>query len=1539
MKKCIWLAILLTAVLEVFSQTFPADRTKFPKQLATVVAQSATDKDQEFIKNKLTPFLLSEVNISNEVFSQMVETCNLMDVKRMRFYPEIYQYVYATYALSVNKLSKQNYDNWFKILSSYIEGKTTTKAKEFISFSYDFFGNSILGQRSNYAWKYLGGTYVITNNKEPQIELKGGRLMCYLDNRGVGDNYKIIDSIVVKNTSGTLYPMKEEFLGNGGVVTWEKVGLDASKIFAEVITPYKVNTTTSRVTMDTVLMKTPQFSTKVKGTLSDVAYNINREADKSNPKFRSFEKNLTIKDFDQGIDYKGGFKYEGADFIGSGVGNTPAKLIIYKKEKPFIDVYSDIIINGEHKIFAENARIVIHLSPTDSIIHNGLSFAYYKSSKTFDFVRGEIGIAAAPFVDSYHKLNMYVNRISWIKDSTKLQLGYGKEVASELRVANFESFDYFSKERYQAMQGMSSSHPVFALYSYCYKYDEFKIDEAKFATALGRTVDQCVPIMIMMEQEGYIQRDTKTKKIIVTDKALKAIEISKGKEDYDNIVFKSDLRLAKMPSQYTVEEISRNVQLQQLDSLIKVKNSKRKGVSTFGELDLTTLSLHLNAVEKVELSSQKQTLVLPDNDQITLHKDRDFDFKGWLKSGKVEIKVENGNYDYATNTVNLVKTTNTLIGVQPLKKEDGEKIIFLNSFISDAKGVLKVDDVTNRSGYKAALQNYPMLEVKNNAKVLYNNPMIQKGLYDSSRFYFSLQPFVMDSLLGFSSRDLRFKGELISAGIFPKFSEQLRIMPDYSLGFMTVAPQGGYPFYETKAKYENKIMLSNSGLQGSGKIEFVKSLTESAQFTFLPDSTIGMAKFVNTPVEGGVEFPDVNGLKVSIAYNPRKQFMNVYSVEEPILIFKDIKYVGQLILKAEGLTGNGQIMMPEADLKSRKLRFTRWHAKSDIADFNLKNKFVEEGEGGVSFVTNNVDADLDFKEKVGVFKPNKSNSRTEFPLNKFYCIMDKYTWFMEKSDVVLEKENKDIKNDSDINIDAGLGLATPNFFSTNPKQDSLSFQVPKATFSLKEKTIHCDKVVYVDIADARIFPNEGKINILKKGVIEDLVNSKIIANYITKYHTFEQAKTTIIARRKYEATAKYSYKDADEKVTLIDMAKIYVDSSFQTVAEGVIDAANGFQLSKMFEYYGKVQIKATDPLITFDGATRINHNCSEFARSWMAFKAPINPKNIQIPVAKDMKTLDGEMVTAGLVWRDARNPDSVRIYPAFLSKIQSAGDNKIITASGLLQYNPMSKEFQISTTEKLINRAEKGNYLSLHTETCSLNGDGKIELGMDYGDVEVTSYGVVNYDNKSKATTMNITAKFMFPKIDKSAFEKAAVTITENESLRPLDLTTSTIQQTIMEVKDKKEADAFKNELVQKGFVKNVLKEFEDGIVITGIQLKSIYDGLNNGLITSVNSASIVNILNKSVNKQIPFKAVFKQAYSGNVSGDKLQMDIDIPGGKQYFFDYGMEKKDGTLQIYSTDEEFQEAILLLKSEKKKYKNFSYDTTENSGIMSSFMRLF
>ncbi|HRO76668.1 MAG TPA: hypothetical protein PLP27_11035, partial [Crocinitomicaceae bacterium] len=238
MKKLSVLFFILSVVVsEVSAQTFPSDRTKFAKQLLTVTQQSATQKDQEFIKNVLSPYLLSEANMSNDVFNKMVETCNLMDTKKLRFYPDTYQYVYVMYIMSKNKVSQSNYDNWHKIFSTYLEGKTAKNAQEFLTFSYTFFDENTLSSRSNFTWKYIGGTFEFKADKNPSINLTGGKLVCYLDNRGSGSNFKLIDSIVVKKTEGVFLPMDDDFKGKGGMVTWEKVGLAPDKVFAEFTTP------------------------------------------------------------------------------------------------------------------------------------------------------------------------------------------------------------------------------------------------------------------------------------------------------------------------------------------------------------------------------------------------------------------------------------------------------------------------------------------------------------------------------------------------------------------------------------------------------------------------------------------------------------------------------------------------------------------------------------------------------------------------------------------------------------------------------------------------------------------------------------------------------------------------------------------------------------------------------------------------------------------------------------------------------------------------------------------------------------------------------------------------------------------------------------------------------------------------------------------------------------------------------------------------------------------------------------------------------
>jgi hypothetical protein len=953
-------------------------------------------------------------------------------------------------------------------------------------------------------------------------------------------------------------------------------------------------------------------------------------------------------------------------------------------------------------------------------------------------------------------------------------------------------------------------------------------------------------------------------------------------------------------------------------------------------MNLGTLEIDLNGVDRIKISDAQNTTVFPDGSRVVVKENRNFEFSGWVNAGKMEINTYTANFNYRDNKFNLLKTGESLFRVQPLNQTDANRPIAMVTSINGIKGELVVDDPTNRAGNNKKFTTYPILTVSKPSFVYYNSKQIFRGAYDSTRFYYTVAPFVMDSLDNFSEKAFRLKGELTSAGIFPKIGEDLKIMPDYSFGFSTNAPAGGYDFYGTGAKYDNKIVLSNNGLQGSGTINFVHSTSISKALNFLPDSTIGLAKFSNKPIETGIEFPDVEAEEAYITYVPKKNYLKASSTPKGDLNFfkAEAKLRGTAIVTPKGMHGNGLMTFKTASTVSDDYTFKRWNINADTSGFSLKNTYAEPGEGELAFQAENVKAEISFKDRKGEFTSNKGSSQLNFPVNQYICRMDKFSWFMDYAELQMESSG-----DKDVTIDTDMDMVGPNFFSTHPKQDSLQFRAPKAKYDLKERSIYCEQVPYLEIADARIYPDSMKLVIRKKAKIDPMLNAKIVANYITKYHTFVRADVEVTARRAYSGKGEYPYYDKDSVLTYFNMKSITLDTSYQTIAKGEIAEAEGFKLSKEFDFYGKVAVNAANPLINFEGATRINHSCEKFDRTWMSFSAPIDPKNIQIPVAEKMKNLANEPISAGIVWRNSPVVDSIKLYPTFLSKLEVPTDPNVMTASGFMQYNMNAKEFQISSKEKLLNRSEKGNFLALHTESCSLHGEGVIDLGMDYGDVKVDAVGVVDYNQNSGETSMNITARFNMA-LDKGIMQDVATRINAIEGLQPMDFNSNTMEQALVEWTDRKTADKFKSDYTIKGEVKKLPEPIETAFVLTGLRLASFdrSDAQEKGLISTANSAVLVNIFEKPVMKYVPCRAFFQQIYSES-GGDKFGLQIEIPGGRDYYFDYSMNKKDGDMRIISGDPDFNAAVNDMKEEKRKTKNFKFEASTQRVYLSKFLRLF
>lgn len=1539
MKLVGLVCVILSVSMMSWSQTYSNDRAKFVKEFQKALSDFGKGEFTDFAKKDLTPMLIETSDFPDNYFTKMVATCNLLEAKKLDPYPEIYNYVFSVYSFVKSKQPESSYIAWNNAIDKLLESRNVKKFTEFAEMSAGFFSERLLTDKSNFGWYYEGGTYEFLYTTKPFIKVSGGNLICRIVNKNADSKKddQFSDSLKIYNTSGEYDPVLKKWEGTGGKVTWEKVKLDPSKTFA-IIQDYQLSMKSSTLTVDSALLTSPYFAKPINGQLSDRAFKINREEDRVYPQFTSNQKSLMIKDIRPNVDYQGGFSLKGNTFVGVGSAAQPSKITLYRNGKPFVVASAANIYLSDEKVYGNNTRIAMYLNTGDSITHPGLSFNYYTQSKVVEFSRPSSGMGQAPFQDSYHQLDYYVPRLVYEESGALVKFTYEKGTSQEQRLARFESGDFFDARLYDQLQGLAATHPLVAIHNYSYKYDKIVMTEGECASALGGTTEQVKPMMLQLSNLGFISYDSEAKIVTVNKKLENFVRGRAGKKDYDNINFVSDCR-PKTLNGYSPEQIKADSYLQEVEALYKKQTRERGLLQEFGTLNLSTLDITLDAVDRVTLSEKQNSHVFPENGVVTIKKNRDFDFKGWINAGKLEVNTLNANYNYAENKVNLIETKETLFRIRPLNPEHGTSGIAMGNSIAGLVGEIYIDAPTNRSGNNTGKEyiKYPSLNSKKPSFVYYNSKEIYRGAYDSTRFFYTLQPFVLDTLDNFNEKTLRLKGELTSAGIFPVIKEDLKIMPDYSFGFSTAAPSAGLNFYGTGAKYENKILLSNSGLQGAGTINFVHSTSVSKNlFTFLPDSTLGLVKFTNLPIETGVQFPDATSEEAYMTYIPKQNLLKAASTPKNDFKFfgkEEAKLRGTAFVTPEGMTGNGLLSFSTASLTSKKFKFKRWEIDSDTSSFNLKNDYPEDGENALAFETKNVNSHVSFKDRKGEFKSNAGESTVEFPLNQYICKMDLFTWYMDKEEIEMSKTKS-----ADINISANLDLVGPNFYSIHPKQDSLQFRAPKAKFSLKEKTIYCSEVEYIDIADARIYPDSMLVNIRKKAKLDKFENSKVVANYITKYHTFTKASVDVTARRAYAGTGDYPYYDMDSNLTIVRMEKIGLDTSYQTIANGKISKESLFKLSKQFDFYGDMSIRAASPVIRFNGATRINHSCEKFEKSWLAFNSEIEPKNIQIPVSSEMKNLEGNALSAGIVWRDAANVDSIALYPTFLSALQDPKDPIVITASGFLMYNADASEFQIGSKEKLINRGAKGNFIALHTQSCSMNGDGIVNLGMDYGDVGLETVGNVNYDQGSGETSMNLTAKITMP-LDQGLFKDVATRINAMEGLSPMDFNSTTMEAAMVQWTNQALADKFKEDYTIKGEIKKVPKELENAIVITGLRLSSSTNNPNiKGLKTNVESAVLVNVFDKPVTKYVPLHAFFQQKFSGALGGDKFGLLIDLPGGLDYFLDYTMAKKDGVLEIVTGDTELSNGIGAMKDDKLKTKNFSYKLGQNS-LKTVFNNLF
>jgi len=1527
MLKSVVFAFVMIVGLSVFAQPFSNEPEAFLKEITKYLNASDRGKTKPFME-EFGPVWLND--FPQEYRAKVVSTSNLIVEKKLSAYPNLQGYLLSTYSFVKNKQPNESFNSWHATIDKLLKSKKVKKFKTFIETCSGFFTDGTIFSNTKHIWGVRNGTYRFEfERNNPKIYFEDATFYCYIKNKSKGKNKaKYTDSTVVFQTKGEYQPLIYKWNGEGGIVDWAKTGLDPKKNFAK-ITDYSLSLKSTKIKCDSVEVHTDFYEKPLKGTFIDYAKASTRKSDYTYPQFISFDKKVVKKNILPNIDYVGGFSINGNSFKGVGSENELANLLFYKEGTIFLKTSSNRFIINSKGVKASECKITMYLNDTDSLFHPGVNLNYDMTK--VELTRTKDGVGQAAFSDTYHQLDIFVEKIIWSKEKSDLELTWTR--GATRKMASFESKNYFNDRLFTKLQGMSGVHPIVALYKHYYKYDEPTFSIAQASTVLGLTNESALSTLLDLANKGFISYNKTRKTITVLPKCKVYIDAKSGKSDYDDIVFYSDFNEIKTKS-IRLADGSKDKTASGWNKRAELLNARKKAKTNFGTMNIKSLDLKLNEVEYVELSILQRVVVIPKDGELVIQDNRNFLFSGAVSAGKLETYPKDATFDYENFKINLLDVSQTLLRVRPIFG-GYDNLVDMPSHIEGVKGTILIDHPKNKSGNKKRITDYPKLMVKNEAYVFYDHKAIYNGTYDSASFYFKLDPFSIDSLDNFDERSIQLTGEFRSSGIFPVFSESLKIQEDYSFGFKTIAPAEGYRFYGQDAKYNNDIRLSNNGLRGSGEIDFLTSHTVSKDFVFFADSTMGISEFTNkgqTKSEG-LEVPDVVASGAMVTYIPKNNLLKARTKREPLYLFnKEVDMQGETWLTPQGMTGKGLMYFGQAEVTSQHFDYKRWIIDSDTADFNLADTESESSSDQITFATNNVNAHVDFEARRGEFKSNDGTSKVDFPINEYYCFMDMFTWLMDNGEMELSK------NDNDLSIDSELDLAGSNFYSTNLKQDSLSFRAPKAMFSLKEKVITCEKVDYIDIADARISPNDKKIIIRKKAKMDPFEKATIVANFVTKYHTINNAYVEVFARRKYEAKGEYKYVDANDKEFQIQFNSIHPDTAYQTVATGKVTSEEGFKLSDQFEFYGEANLNASNEFLNFDGATRIAHKCDQFAKNWMKFKADIDPNNIQIPVSDNMKDLDGNDIAVGLILRTTSDIDSLGIYPTFLSSLENKKDRLLFTSNGVLNYNADASEFRIAAEDKLINRAETGNYISLHTKSCSMNGDGLINLHVNIPDVEFKPIGTVNYNASTGSTTLNISGGLDFYYDDK-ALEMNADKILETEELTGIDFNTITLEQAIREDVDKESAEKIKSDYTLKGEVKKVPKEMQKPFYFTNVRFT--WDNRNKAFLSKP-ITGIVNMGSKPIYKDFTVKMAIQYSVQDSKQkgrGDKLSYMIDLPGAKYYYYHFERLQKDAKLQVFTNDKALQEYILGLKDDKKKQKKLSFDFSSKTIYLSQFRSLF
>ena len=1397
--------------------------------------QSIQKKLESYIKLKENKDLKSSYKNFSKILSENKDKetgrlLNFMIQKKMK--PNSHFRNFFESYLLVFSSDNHDLDSWINVLQKVLQENTINKFNNFLIYSIDLVQLKSIRKTKTLNWSYSDcKVFFDYVDQNPVVVFsEPTNLMC--STKG--------NSININLTRGKYYPFENKWNGEEGVVDWSTHSISSDSIYV-ILDKYKIDTRSTKINCDSVSFYNKYlFDKPLKGKFQN-RISIGKMS-QTYPRFSSYSKKIFLEEIFNGIDYEGGYMLNGKKFIADGGKYADAKIIFKKNGKKLLVAESDRFNLESKSLTSSSCALKIYFD-NDSIFHSDLKLKYFDDERKLQLFNSINTSFRKPMINSYHKMSIYFEMMEWSIDSSLIE--FGSVPGASISNVEFESLDFFDEKKYDMLAGIDEIHPLILISNYVRDKQENIFYVSDFAKYIGYPILQVKNYLINLSNYGFLFYDSGEERIYVQESVEKYIRAKSKLSDYDVISFVSSLR----------------------------NNSKNKIVNA--AINLENKDLMIAGVRDITLSKTQSVFLKPFKGRLVFKKNRDFTFSGFISAGSGRFNLFGKKFDFIYDDfkINLNKIDSVRLKVPklPVRKDmyGNELLTDVKTVLQSVTGDLVIDNENNKSGiYRDSFPNYPIFRSFERSFVYYDDKSIFNSVYDRENFYFHLDPFEIDSLENYSGKGLAFSGDFVSAGIFNNFSDTLKLQDDYSLGFSKIFGDTGEEIYG-KTKYYNNINLSNKGLKGNGRLEYLNSTYHNKEVFFFPDSAILLTDsiFIDQ-IKDGIEFPDVKNSVTISKYLPFQDKVFINKIDSSFSFYANqASFDGRLCFQPIGLSGSGKMKLDNSEVHAQRFNFNAEWFKSDTADL-----FVYNGDK-LSFETKNLRTNIDIYDKQGTFFSNGIMSSVNFVTNNYFCRIDKLNW--------------DIRNDI---LEFGDSLNQGSFLefvSTSSTEDSLSFEANYAKYDLSIDKLEIYGINSLVVADAEISNTSSKI-FIENGRVESLENCNITLVDSNTNYKFYDCKVDILDANKYFASGNYNFKHENQKVFF---DSIYVTKDFVTNAKASIEKDKEFKINNKFKFYGTLKLFRNSSDFNYNGYFKISSNC--LSTDWVSFNSKLNLDSLVINLDKNSVNEFSRSIYYGHFF----SSDSLTVYPVLMNKKLKSNDESLLT---------LINKITLTSNDTFIfgQRDSSSSYFSFHDESCKSVSTGKVNLISDVGRVKIDSYGNFTTDNNLKSFEGFLLFDFFFN-------DEALQLMVDDIYSAPGDLDFNFDENYLLnlcKVVGTNEAENLYLDLEVSDEFAEFPSEMASTLNFTNVNLvwnSTLKSYVSNGYI------GLGNILNNQINSLLEGKVILDKKRNKNQFTIYLKTEFD----DIYYFNY----KNGIMKCYSSNDDFMNIIKETKDSKRQAK--------------------